>query len=148
MSEVKLPEHQFDQPVSGPAYRPFTKLVTINVVIGLFAYGTYVLSRRDDIAVALWWLVAMAALVVLVSGWYIVTGKTTIDAKGIRQDWMFTKSYRWHEISRARFIRLPFSGRLMLVTGQGPIKAVHSGNATLDRAFRDIAAFYGGARKR
>lgn len=146
MTDPLLPEHRFEQAVIGPAYRPGTRLVTIHLVIGLVAYGAWVLARRDGaVATPILWLMGLALLVVLSSAWFILTGKTTVDRTGIRQDWIFPKAYRWHEISRARFIKLPFSARLMLVTGHGPIRAVHSGNAALDDAFREIARFYTGA---
>ena len=138
------PERQFEQPVSGPAYRLFTRLLTIKLIVGLLLYGGWVLWRRDDVAPAVLALMGLPFVVVMSSGWFIVIGKTTIDRQGIRQDGLFPKHYRWHEISRARFVRMPLSARLMLVTGHGPIKAVYSGDATLDRAFEDIARFYAG----
>ncbi|MFT4103479.1 MAG: hypothetical protein QM674_21120 [Burkholderiaceae bacterium] len=142
-----LPERQFEQPVSGPAYRPFTRLLTAKLIVGLLLYGGWVLWRHD-VATPVLVLIGSAFVVVVASGWFIVTGKTTIDRQGIRQDGLFPRRYSWHEISRARFVRWPLSARLMLVTGQGPIKAVHSGNATLDRAFQDIARFYAGVWER
>lgn len=139
-----LPEHRFEQPVSGPAYRPFTRLLTIKLIVGLLLYGAWVLWRHDDVALPVLTLMGLAFVIVVASGWFIITGKTTIDRQGIRQQALFPKDYRWHEISRARFVRLPLSARLVLVTGHGPMKAIYGGNAALDRAFEEIARFYAG----
>ena len=117
------------------------------MILGLLAYGAWVLMRRDDVSGAFLGLMGLAFVVVVSSGWYVVTGRTTIDRRGIHQESLFPKSYRWHEISRARFVRMPLSARLVLVTGRGPMKAVYSGNAALDRAFEEIARFYGGATR-
>ena len=42
----------------------------------------------------------------------------------------------------ARRLRVPFTSRLLVRMGAGPIKAIHSGNAELDAAFTDITAIY------
>ena len=70
------------------------------------------------------------------------TGKTTIDSKGIRQDWLTTKDYGWREIGRVRLVRMPLVPRLVVMTARGPFKAVHGGSRQLIDAFREIEAFY------
>lgn len=135
-------DQMFVTPVRGPAYRPFFRYFTFCVLLQLFAYGLYALNKAGEVATPIVGLLAMAALVVMVSGWYILTGKTTIDQQGIRQDWFSPKVYRWPEIIRARVVKLPGSVRLVLHTGNGPFKAIHSGNAELDQAFRRIADYY------
>lgn len=138
-----LPEQMFSVAVTGPAYRPLFRYFTVSTLISLAAYGAYAFGRRStDVAQPIVLLLALAAAVVLVSGWYILTGKTTIDSKGLRQDWLFPKVYAWHEIGRARVVKMPGSVRLVLYTGNGPLKAIHSGNAELDRAFARIADYY------
>ncbi|MCX7273071.1 MAG: hypothetical protein NTV19_07750 [Burkholderiales bacterium] len=104
---VVLPEHRFAEPVSGPAYTPWARMTTITSVAGLMLYGFNVLSRHADIAWPILMLMATGGAVLLTSTWYILTGKTTIDARGIRQDWFTPKDYSWHEISRVRFVRMP-----------------------------------------
>ena len=137
-------EERFKQPVTGPAYRTSARLFAIGTVIGLVAAGVKVLGHGGQVPWPILMLLALANGVVLVSAWYIVTGKTTIDEKGIRQDWMGVKDYRWHDIARASFVRMPFTARLVLTTGYGPFKAIHSGSPALDAAFRQIAGFYSG----
>ena len=71
-----------------------------------------------------------------------MTGKTTIDGRGIRQDWLTPKEFSWHEISQVRLVRMPLVPRLVVMTGRGPFKAVHGGNKTLVDAFREVESFY------
>ncbi len=132
----------FNKPVAGPAYRPFFKFLTVKILIVVIAYGIYTLNRGFDVATPILVLLALTVVVLTVSGWYILTGKTTIDQQGIRQDWFSPKVYRWHEIVRARVVKLPGSVRLVLHTGNGPLKAIHGGNSELDQAFKQIADFY------
>jgi hypothetical protein len=138
-----LPETLFAQPVVGPAYRRYTKIFTIGMVATLLAYGLQVFNRRSDaVSMSIIWLMLGAAAVLLVTTWYIVTSRTTIDSKGIRQDWFFKKEYSWYEISKVKFIRLPFSSRLVILGARGPFKAVNSGCKELDDAFRQLENFY------
>jgi hypothetical protein len=139
---VLLPEHRFAEPVSGPAYTPWARMNTATAVAGLLLYGFDVLSRHADIAWPILILMATGGAVLLINTWYILTGKTTIDARGIRQDWFTPKNYSWHEISGARFVRMPMMPRLVVVTSRGPFKAVHGGNKALLDAFRAIDALY------
>ena len=99
-------------------------------------------GRRPDVAWPVLMLMAAGGAVLFSSTWYILTGKTTIDAKGIRQDWLFSKEFSWHEISRAGLVRMPLIPRLVLATQRGPLKAVHGGSPALLAAFREIDAFY------
>ena len=142
---VLLPEQRFASAVVGPSYRFGTKAFTVALVLGILLYGAYVLiNRQAGIASSVLWLMAGGAMVMLVTCWYILVGKTTVDAKGVRQEWFFKKDYRWHEIGRARFVRMPFSSRLVIFVGGGPMKAINSGDQKLDQAFIQVANFYQG----
>ncbi len=137
------PSVRWTTPLTGPAYRLSAKLFTGGTLLALALYGTHVLARAPGIDSAVLMLMAAGGAVVLVTAWYILTGRTTIDAQGIRQDWMFAKSFGWRDIARAKFLKLPFTSRLLIVTGRGPVRAVHAGSRELEAAFREIAAWYG-----
>ena len=140
--DVQLPEQRFAVPVIGPAYTLWARWTTAGTVVSLLAYGGQVMATRPDVAWPVLMLMAAAAVVLLASTWYILTGKTTIDSRGIRQDWIFPKYYAWHEITRARLVRMPLMPRLVLMTPRGPFKAVHGGNKALLTAFADIDASF------
>jgi hypothetical protein len=140
-----LPEQYFATPVVGYAYRSYTKYFTLSMVLSIFAYGLQVfVNRKEAVASSIVWLLLGACVVLAVTTWYIVTAKTTIDSKGIRQDWFFKKEFSWHEIGRVKFIRLPFSSRLVILAARGPFKAVNSGSKELDAAFKYLENFYSG----
>jgi hypothetical protein len=140
-----LPEQRFATPVIGSAYRLYTKLFTLAMVLSIFAYGLQVfLNRKEPVASSVVSLMVGACVVLAVTTWYIVTAKTTIDSKGIRQDWFFKKDFSWHEIGRVKFLRLPFSSRLVILAARGPFKAVNSGSKELDAAFKYLEDFYTG----
>lgn len=136
-----LPE-RFATPVTGPAYRASAKIAAVTTVLSLFAYGARVIDRISELPWTMWMLLAVAMLGVVVTTWYILTGHTTVDARGVRQQWLAPKDYTWSQIIRARHIRLPFTSRLMIRIGAGPMKAIQSGTPELDAAFKAIAAHY------
>jgi len=69
-------------------------------------------------------------------------GNTTVDAEGIRQDWLFEKNYPWSQVLHPQYRFGAVTSRLLLRMGAGPIKAIHSGNPELDEAFAEVAAIY------
>jgi hypothetical protein len=144
-TEISLADElrsRFAVPVRGPSYRASARWMIVSTLISLTAYGAHVLGSSGDVAWPILGLMAAAGVVVLVSGWYIVTGKTTVDARGVRQEWMFEKDYPWSQVLHARHLRLPFTSRLLLRAGFGPFKAIHGGCSELDTAFADVAAIY------
>ena len=137
-----LPEQRFAQPVTGAAYRASARWAIIGVCAGLFSYGVRVLVAAPAVAPPVLALLAAGAVVVLAGAWSVLTGKTTIDARGIRQHGVFTRDLRWSEIAAARHVRMPMTSRLVISTGSGPFKAIHSGTPGLDTAFAAVAALY------
>ncbi|MBW6494291.1 MAG: hypothetical protein K0B16_07000 [Burkholderiaceae bacterium] len=136
------PEQRFAQPIRGHAYRPLTRVLAVTIALATLAYGASVAGRGDGVAGALLFMVISAGLVMVFACWYIVMGRTTIDARGVHQDWIMAKSYGWGEIRSARILRLPLSTRLMLNTGRPPFKVIQSGTPEITAAFEEIVAFY------
>lgn len=132
---------RFAEPVHGPSYRRVAKWMVASTIGSLFAYGINIVTA-NDFGASGWLVLALGAGSVLVTGWSVLTGCTTIDARGIRQDGVPRKEFVWDEIVRARRIRMPFTSRLLISTGKGPLKAIHAGDAALDAAFAEIDAVY------
>jgi hypothetical protein len=126
----------FAEPVSGPAYRPVTRVVAGLLVAGLLGWGVRTLLMADEppdttrlgtaavIALALLWPMPM-----------LLFGRTVVDADGIRQPGLMGREIRWTEVQRIRFVRMPMSPRLMASSGFGRVKVFHSGSRELDQAF-------------
>lgn len=132
---------RFPQPVTGPSYRAGARAMVVGTILSLCAYGARTIAEHE-FGWTGWLVLACAGATVAMTGWSVLAGRTTIDATGIRQDGVPRKEIRWEEIVRARRIRMPLTSRLLVSTGRGPLKAVHSGNRTLDEAFAEIAAWY------
>lgn len=136
------PQERFAHPVSGHAYRPVTRLLTIVIALATLGYGLSVGLTRGHLEGPLAFMLVTAGLIMAVAAWYIVTGQTTIDANGVRQDWIMAKSYGWGEIRSARLVKLPLATRLMLNTGRPPFKVIQAGTPEIEAAFREIVAYY------
>ncbi len=135
---------RFATPVSGPSFRIAAKVTVVLTVAGIVVLAAKTAEQWSGIRWPMAMLLATVFLGMVVTGWYILTGRTTIDSRGVHQDWMAPKSYTWEQIVRARRIRLLVTSRLMISVGSGPVKAIHGGSPELDAAFAEIAAYYRG----
>jgi len=129
------PEERFVSPVTGPSYGAFTKLLAtfITALVVLFVVAMVAMAETINTPMLLLMLGAAAAMTA--TTYYIVTGQTTIDSKGVRQDWITGKTYTWEEI-------MPMATRLVINTGKPPFKAVHAGSDELASAFEEIVRIY------
>lgn len=132
---------RFAQPVSGPSYRSGARAMVVGTILSLCAYGARTVSEHA-FGWTGWLVLAGAGAMVALTGWSVLTGRTTIDARGIRQDGLPAKEVLWSDILRARRIRLPLTCRLLVSTGRGPLRALHGGDRALDEAFAEIADWY------
>jgi len=134
----------FAAPVSGPAYgRAFRVFATL-AVLALLAYGVRVvfvllpeLPSREG------WIVLGASTFALIGTWYfMLTAKTTIDAKGIRQSGLVERKTEWSEIWHARVRGPAFSRRLVVRNVGGRFRYFYGGTPELLAAFGKIADAY------
>ena len=126
----------FATPVSGPTYRPATRVLAAVLVAGLLGWGLRAalvsaepldasrLAAGAAIAVALLW--PMPAL---------LFGRTVVDATGVRQLGCMGREVGWAQVQRIRHVRVPMSPRLMVSLGIGRMKEFYSGSPELDEAF-------------
>lgn len=143
------PEPAFDAPVhamSGPAYSRYSRCLASAVVWGLAVYGWRVSDRFPISAYSFGVkaLIALSLFVLLLCWWHFLTSKTTIDANGIRQTWIFNKEVQWRELRSAKMIGIPFlhrlfPPRLVLQTNQGYFITFHGGTQELMTQFARIA---------
>jgi len=141
---AQTPQERFVTPVSGDTYRKPVKIMAVLLTLVMFAAVIAGLGSAESVDGAAWLLLIGGGLGMGFGCYHIVRGKTTIDAHGIRQDWIFPKVYPWDEIYKAKLLRLPFGTRLMLTTPRPPFKAIHGGTRELEAAFEEIAAMLPG----
>ncbi len=112
------------QTVSGPSYSDGFKVFASFITLALAGYGTSVALRFPLLQYGLGvQLVLLGASVMLgVSYYWFLVGRTTVDADGIRQSWLYDKHVAWRDVRGAKMIGIPLLGwlfppRLVVRTG-------------------------------
>ena len=126
----------FATPVSGPTYRPATRLLAAGLVVGLIVWGGRLLLGGDEPLDATRIGAAIAIVAALL--WpmpSMLFGCTVIDATGVRQLGWMGRDTEWTQVQRIRFVRVPLAPRLIVSAGFGRVKVFYSGSADLDAAF-------------
>jgi hypothetical protein len=130
---------QFYQPpvtVTGPAYGGGFKLVATLLTVVLLGYGASIALRFPLLSFGLGVkaLLLGAGAMLLVSYYWFLRSRTTIDANGIRQSWVIDKRVDWRDVRGAKMIGIPYAGWLF-----PPRMVVRTGNA--------FTTFNGGSRE-
>ncbi|MEZ5738698.1 MAG: hypothetical protein R3E68_04000 [Burkholderiaceae bacterium] len=133
------PAERFAVPVSGGSYRWPAKAIAVTITAGTMLFLLVGLFNGAMADPGFLLLFAGAGFAMGMGCYYIVTGKTTVDSRGIHQQWIFPKFYPWEEIYKVRLVRLPLATRLVLTTPRPPFKAVHAGTPELIAAFEEVA---------
>lgn len=136
------PETIFADPVSGPSYGWFTKALACGLTAMAAIFSLVLLFSAENVGSPMIMLIGGGALAMAWTTYFIVTGRTTIDSDGVRQDWFTGKAYTWDEIRKVSMFRLPMATRLVINTGKPPFKAVHSGSPEVTAAFERIVQIY------
>lgn len=123
------------QPVSGPAYNTWFKLLATVVTIVLAAYGVTVALRFPMLqyGFGVKALLLCAALMLGVSYFWFLRSTVTIDDKGITQTWLYNRHVEWRDIRSAKLIGVPFLSAIF-----PPRLVVRTGNS--------FTTFNGGSR--
>lgn len=123
--------------VSGPAYGAGFKLCASVVTLALLLYGARVALRFPLLQFGLGVQALLLGSVVMlaVSYYWFLRARTTIDADGIRQSWLYDKRVEWREVRGAKMIGIPYLSWLF-----PPRLVVRTGNAftTFNGGSRDV----------
>ena len=110
--------------VTGPAYGPGFKLIATVVCAVLAGYGMTVGLRYPllQYGLAVQLLLLGAAVMLGVSYYWFLRSVVVIDARGMRQTWMFNREVEWRDVRSAKMIGIPmftwlFPPRLVVRTG-------------------------------
>ena len=119
-----MPFYQPTVSVTGPAYGAGFKLVATLLTAVLLGYGVSIAQRFPllSLGFGVKALLLGAGVMLLVSYYWFLRARTTIDAQGIRQSWMFDKQVAWRDVRGAKMIGIPylswlFPPRLVVRTG-------------------------------
>ncbi|MEC5159946.1 hypothetical protein ACFDR9_003954 [Janthinobacterium sp. CG_23.3] len=125
-----------NQAVSGPAYGAGFKVFASVVTLVLLAYGASVALRFPlmQYGLAIKALLLGSVVMLGVSYYWFLRARTTIDATGIRQSWLYDKHVDWSDVRGAKMIGIPFLSWLF-----PPRMVVRTGTA--------FTTFNGGSRE-
>jgi hypothetical protein len=122
--------------VSGPAYGAGFKVFASVVTFALLTYGVSVALRFPlmQFGLGVKALLLGSAVMLGVSYYWFLRARTTIDATGIRQSWLYDKHVDWSDVRGAKMIGIPFLSWLF-----PPRMVVRTGTA--------FTTFNGGSRE-
>jgi hypothetical protein len=126
------PEHN----LSGPAYGAGFKAIATAITLVLLGYGASIALRYPMLlyGFGLKVLLVGATALLLLSYYWFLRSRTTIDARGISQSWVIDKQVRWDDIRGAKMIGIPYASWLF-----PPRLVVRTGNS--------FTTFNGGSRE-
>ncbi|SHH43339.1 hypothetical protein [Massilia sp. CF038] len=118
--------YQPERHVSGPSYSEGFKMVATILTTVLTVYGISVAWRFPMLSfgVGVKALLALAGIMLGVSYYWFLRARTTIDASGIRQSWVYDKYVSWDQVRSAKMIGIPYLSWLF-----PPRMVVRTGNA-------------------
>ena len=136
------------QPLTGPAYSPWFKMLATLVTVALAGYGVSFAVRYAlmDYSWSVRILFIAAMLMLALSYVGFLRSTVTIDAEGIRQSWLWNRQASWDEIRSAKLIGIPLAGwlsppRLVVRTGN-TFTTFNGGTPELVAEFARISIAY------
>jgi hypothetical protein len=131
--------------VSGPSFGLAVRLgaTAMLVWIGVSLANTPLLGVVATYGIGVKIGLLAVLFVLLTSYWFFMTGKTTVSATGVQQDWIWRKQVSWSEVKSARFLGLPGMAwlvppRLMLRGDSGFYVIFNGGSRDLHQAFARV----------
>jgi hypothetical protein len=144
--QAVLPDQMFATALVGPSYSRGTKFLLLGMLTQMAMLAVSTRERWGGLSWELWLFIGLASVPVISWSWYILTGKTTLDQKGMRRQVPFNQSgydVRWHEVAAIRYLKLPIGSRLIVKTSSpGPAKTFQAGDDVMKEAFLRLEALY------
>jgi hypothetical protein len=144
--------YQPEKAVTGPAYSPWFKLMATIISLALAAYGISVVLRFPilQFGFGIKLLLGGAALMLGISYYWFLRARTTVDEKGIRQTWLYTRQVAWSDVRGVKMLGIPYAGwifppRLVVRTGNS-FMTFNGGTQALLIEFAKIALAYQNTR--
>jgi hypothetical protein len=142
-----LPYHP-EQPLTGPAYSPWFKLLATVVCAGLALYGVSVAWRFPlfQYGVGIQLLLLSAAVMLVLSYYWFMRSTVTIDDQGITQTWIYNRHVSWQDIRSAKLIGVPYASAVfpprLVVRTNNTFSTFNGGNRQVLTEFAKIALAY------
>jgi hypothetical protein len=132
--------------VEGPSFSFALKLLSTAMVGGLGVLGWGALNSNDWAALGTQGQVfsVMSYLVVLCGYWGVLTSRTRVDGKCIRQTWLWRKEVQLADITRVKLIHVPalswlIAPRLLVRSGGIGLTTFHVADPRVLEAIKRLA---------
>jgi len=134
----------FPEPVTGPAYGPFFRVLATAMLLAVLAVGlrSALGIPPGDAAAQGYLVIGLGVAGILGSYWVLMASTTTVDSTGIQQGGLIEKKVAWHEVRSARAFGPAFARRLMVRTLNGRIRFFFCGSPELRAAFDRVSQAY------
>jgi hypothetical protein len=125
MATMQFNFYKPEQPVTGPAYNTWFKLLATVVTIVLAVYAGSITVRFPllEYGFGVKALLMGAALMLVISYYWFLRSTVTIDDTGITQRWMYNRHVEWRDIRSAKMIGIPYLSAIF-----PPRLVIRSGN--------------------
>lgn len=139
-------QFKLGQPVCGPAFSRAFKSMASLVMLSLMVWGLRILDNPQLHSVSFTAKLALAAIfaMILLFYYYLMVSQTRISATEISQTWLADKQVRIAEITKAKFIYIPylswlFAPRMVVRTQNGFLTMFYAADPKVLAAFAQLA---------
>ncbi|AZY47868.1 hypothetical protein [Bordetella avium] len=129
-------------PLSAQAWTDGVRILTWIILAIAGAQLAFEAIQADPLSPVLVVGIVLCFLVLITLAWHMQVSITTIDEQGLRQSWIKRREVAWQDIRCARYLSLPLSKRLLIITRQGRALVFQGGTRELRHAFEKIAQLY------
>ena len=146
-------QFKLGQPVCGPAFSRAFKSIASLVLLSLMVWGLRILDNPQIHSLSFTAKLALAAIcaMILLFYYYLMVSQTRISATEISQTWLADKHVRIAEITKAKFIYIPylswlFAPRMVVRTQNGFLTMFYAADPKVLAAFAQLAMLTQGKR--
>ena len=139
-------QFKLGQPVCGPAFSRAFKSMASLVMLSLMVWGLRILDNPQLHSVSFTAKLALTAIfaMILLFYYYLMVSQTRISATEISQTWLADKQVRIAEITKAKFIYIPyhswlFAPRMVVRTQNGFLTMFYAADPKVLAAFAQLA---------
>lgn len=136
-------------PVEGPSFPLAVKVLATALVLGLGVLGwqSLALEPWQHLKGPAGWFLLAAVLVIVSGYWGILTSRTRIDERCIRQTWLWPKEVALADITQVKLLHIPalawlVAPRLVVRSGTLQLTTFHAADPRVLAALQLLA--YGG----
>ena len=146
-------QFKLGQPLCGPAFSRAFKSMASLVMLSLIVWGARVIETPQIHTASLTVKLALTAILAMIVlfYYYLMVSRTRISATEISQTWLADKHVRIAEITKAKFIYIPylswlFAPRMVVRTQNGFLTMFYAADPKVLAAFAQLAMLTQGKR--